>query len=118
MYRIWYWAMIDRESDGRFVASVPDLGDVVAWGETDKEAIAHVASLAAEHVRTLMDRGEKVPHQSHFSELPSHPRLKEIGRAMVAVEVARTQAGPTPPYRMRPKHQLDNSKEAESLKPN
>jgi len=27
MYRIWYWAMIDRETSGRFVASIPDLGD-------------------------------------------------------------------------------------------
>ena len=26
MYRIWYWATVDRESDGRFVASIPDLG--------------------------------------------------------------------------------------------
>ena len=28
MYRIWYWAMIERESDGRFIASIPDLGDL------------------------------------------------------------------------------------------
>ena len=33
MYRIWYWAMIDRGSDGRFIASVPDLGDLAAYGE-------------------------------------------------------------------------------------
>ena len=25
MYRIWFWALIDRESNGRFVASIPDL---------------------------------------------------------------------------------------------
>src|SRR5260370_5633691 len=25
MYRIWYWAMIDRESDGRFIASIRTL---------------------------------------------------------------------------------------------
>jgi predicted RNase H-like HicB family nuclease len=66
MYRIWYWAMIGRESNGRFVASVPDLGDVAAWGETDKDAIAHVASLAAERVRTLVDRGEQVPPKAIF----------------------------------------------------
>ena len=30
MYRIWYWAMISRENDGRFVASIPDLGDLAA----------------------------------------------------------------------------------------
>src|SRR5262245_20274559 len=97
MYRIWYWAMIDRESNGRFVASVPDLGDVAAWGETEKDAVAHVASLAAEHVRILVERGEKVPQQSHFSELPSHIRSREIGHAIISVEVTRVQAWPVPP---------------------
>jgi hypothetical protein len=23
MYRVWYWATVDRESDGRFTASIP-----------------------------------------------------------------------------------------------
>ena len=27
MYRIWYWAVIDLERGGRFIASIPDLGD-------------------------------------------------------------------------------------------
>ena len=47
MYRIWYWAMISRENDGRFVASIPDLGDLAAYGDTDKDAVAHVTDLAA-----------------------------------------------------------------------
>src|SRR5262245_4622476 len=38
MYRIWYWATIDRESDGRFIASIPDLGDLAAYGDSDKDA--------------------------------------------------------------------------------
>jgi hypothetical protein len=37
--RVWYWAMIDRESDGRFVASIPDLWDLAAYGETDKDGL-------------------------------------------------------------------------------
>jgi|HubBroStandDraft_6_1064221.scaffolds.fasta_scaffold260226_2 hypothetical protein len=36
MYKIWYWAMIDRESNGRFIASIPDLGDLAAYGENDE----------------------------------------------------------------------------------
>jgi hypothetical protein len=47
MYRIWYWAMISRENDGRFVASIPDLGGLAAYGDTDKDAVAHVTDLAA-----------------------------------------------------------------------
>jgi hypothetical protein len=46
MYRIWYWATIDRESDGRFVANIPDLGDLAAYGTWDKDAVAHVTDLA------------------------------------------------------------------------
>ena len=48
MYRIWYWTMIDRQTDGRFVASIPDLGDLAAYGVTDKDAVAHVTDLARE----------------------------------------------------------------------
>ena len=31
MYRVWYWAMIDRENDGRFIASIPILA---TWQHT------------------------------------------------------------------------------------
>ena len=51
MYRVWYWAIVDRETDGRFIASIPDLGDLAAYGDTDKDAVAHVTDLAAERVR-------------------------------------------------------------------
>ena len=50
MYRVWYWAMIDRENDGRFIASIPDLGDLAAYGKNEKDAVAHVAELAADHM--------------------------------------------------------------------
>ena len=57
MYRIWYWAMIDRETNGRFVASIPDLGDLAAYGDTDKDAVAHVTELARESVQPLSRAG-------------------------------------------------------------
>jgi hypothetical protein len=40
MYSIWYWATIDREYDGRFIASMPDLWDLAAYGAMDKEVVA------------------------------------------------------------------------------
>jgi hypothetical protein len=55
MYRVWYWAMVDREHDGRFIASIPDLGDLAAYGENEKDAVAHVATLAADHVRAIVE---------------------------------------------------------------
>ena len=61
MYRVWYWAMIDRESDGRFIVSIPDLDDLAAYSHTDKDAVAHVTELAAERVRSAVDDGQPVP---------------------------------------------------------
>jgi predicted RNase H-like HicB family nuclease len=101
MYRIWYWATIDRESDGRFIASIPDLGDLAACGDTDKDAVAHVTELAGERVRAVVDDGQAVPPRRHSSEMPSHiRRSKEVGRAIIQVEVGRREAWPTPPYHM------------------
>jgi predicted RNase H-like HicB family nuclease len=100
MYRIWYWAMIDREHDGRFVASIPDLGDLAAYGENEKDAVAHVAVLAADHVRALVEPGQAAPPRRQCSEMPSHVRSKEVGRAIIPVEVGRREAWPTPPYHM------------------
>jgi predicted RNase H-like HicB family nuclease len=100
MYRIWYWAMIDRESDGRFMASIPDLGDLTAYGDTDKDAVAHVTDLARERVRAAVEGGEPIPRRRQFTEMPSLIRSKEVGRAIIPVEVERRVAWPTPPYRI------------------
>jgi predicted RNase H-like HicB family nuclease len=100
MYRIWFWAMIERESDGRFVARIPDLGDLAAYGDTDKDAVAHVTGLARESVRATVESGQPIPLRRHYNEMPSYLRSKEIGRAIIPVEVERGAAWPTPPYQM------------------
>ena len=92
--------MIDRESDGRFVASIPDLGDLAAYGDTDKDAVAHVTDLARDTVRATVESGHPVPPRRHYNEMPSFLRSKEIGRAIIPVEVERGVAWPTPPYQM------------------
>ena len=100
MYRVWYWAMIDRENDGRFVASIPDLGDLAAYGNTYKDAVAHVTVLAGERVRAAVDDGQAVPQRRPFREMPSYTRAKEVARALIPVEVDRRAAWPTPPYHL------------------
>jgi predicted RNase H-like HicB family nuclease len=87
MYRIWYWAEVDRESDGRFIASIPDLEGLSAWGANEKDAVAHVSKLAAEHVRTLVASGEPVPRARPAAELPRTHDVNRIGRAMISVHV-------------------------------
>lgn len=101
MYRIWYWATIDRESDGRFVAHIPDLGDLAAYGHSDKDAVAHVTDLARQQVRTAVEAGQPAPPRRQFNEMPSHLH-KELGRAIIPVEVERHAAGLAPPYHMAP----------------
>jgi predicted RNase H-like HicB family nuclease len=99
MYRVWYWAIIDRENDGRFIASIPDLWDLAAYGDTDKDAIAHATELASERVRAALDDGQQVPPRRQCSELPGHIRgTNEVGRAIIPVEVGRREAWPNPPY--------------------
>jgi predicted RNase H-like HicB family nuclease len=85
MDSIWYWTVLDRESDG-FIASVPDLGDLAAYGATEKEAVAHVAERAAEYVRALVESGKPVPRARHATEMPSDVQPK-ISRAMISVKV-------------------------------
>jgi predicted RNase H-like HicB family nuclease len=92
---VWYWAILDRESDG-FVASIPDLGNLAAYGANQKAAVAHVAERAAEHVRALEEGGQPVPHARQASEMPSTLQAK-IGRAMISVPVGRAVAKPGSP---------------------
>lgn len=52
---------IEREDDGRWLAEIPDLPGVLAYGGTPAEAVARVKALA---LRTLADRvehGEAIP---------------------------------------------------------
>ena len=47
---------VDREDDGRWIAEVPDLPGVMAYGESRDQAIAHAEALA---LRVLADRLEQ-----------------------------------------------------------
>ncbi len=52
---------LEQEEDGRWIAEIPDLAGVMAYGATPEEVRAKVEALA---LRTLADRlehGETVP---------------------------------------------------------
>jgi predicted RNase H-like HicB family nuclease len=91
------WAMVDRKHDGRFIASIPDLGDLAAYGENEKDAIAHVAVLAGDHVRALVESGQAAPRARQAAQLPSAIRSKEVGRSLIPVGVGRAAAKPGTP---------------------
>ena len=52
---------IELEEDGRFLASVPDLPGVMAYGNTEDEAIRKAKSIALQVLADMIESGEDVP---------------------------------------------------------
>jgi predicted RNase H-like HicB family nuclease len=52
---------VDRETDGRFIAEVPDLPGVLAYGSTRDEAIARAQALALRVLADRLENGEPAP---------------------------------------------------------
>ena len=75
---IWYWAILVRERDG-FIARIPDLGDLAAYGAVEKDAVAHVAKRAGEHVRALEESGQPVPRPRQALKCPPLFKPKSAG---------------------------------------
>ena len=48
----------ERESDGRWIAEVPDLPGTLAYGASEDEAIAKVQALALRVVADRLEHGE------------------------------------------------------------
>jgi len=52
---------IEREDDGRILASVPDLPGVMAYGVDEREAVRKVKSIALQVLADMIESGEDVP---------------------------------------------------------
>jgi predicted RNase H-like HicB family nuclease len=52
---------VEREDDGRILASVPDLPGVMAYGETEDAAIRKVKTIALQVLADMIESGEEVP---------------------------------------------------------
>lgn len=52
---------LDREEDGRVLASVPDLPGVMAYATTPEEAVRKVKALALQVLAEMIESGEDVP---------------------------------------------------------
>lgn len=62
---------IEREKDGRWIAEVPDLPGVMAYGQTRKTAIAKVESLALRVIADRLDHGEANPELRELFAVPA-----------------------------------------------
>ena len=52
---------VEREKDGRWIAEVPELPGVMAYGKTQAQALAKVEALALRVIADRLDHGEGVP---------------------------------------------------------
>ena len=52
---------IERETDGRWLAEVPDLSGVMTYGKTRDESMAHVKALALRVLAERLEHGETAP---------------------------------------------------------
>jgi predicted RNase H-like HicB family nuclease len=52
---------IEREEDGRFIAEVPDLPGVLAYGETREQAVVRAQALALRVLADRLEHGEPAP---------------------------------------------------------
>jgi predicted RNase H-like HicB family nuclease len=58
---------IDRETDGRWIAEVPNLPGVLVYCPTRDEAMAHAKALALRVVANRVENGEALPDLSNIS---------------------------------------------------
>lgn len=62
---------VEREDDGRWLAEVPDIPGVLAYGSTREEAIERVQALSLRVLADRLDHGEPVPQMgSVFAVTP------------------------------------------------
>ena len=52
---------VEREDDGRWLAEIPELPGVMAYGQTREEAISREKALALRVLADRLEHGESVP---------------------------------------------------------
>lgn len=62
---------IERESDGRWIAEIPDLPGVMAYGDTRAAAVAKAETLALRVIADRMEHGEIVPELGELFAVPA-----------------------------------------------
>lgn len=62
---------VEREEDGRWIAEVPELAGVMAYGKTRAEAITCVETLALRVMADRVEHGEDIPQIREVFALPA-----------------------------------------------
>lgn len=62
---------IDREDDGRWIAEIPEMPGVMAYGESRQEAITKVEALTLRLIADRIDHGERIPELNDMFAVPA-----------------------------------------------
>lgn len=62
---------LEREDDGRWIAEVPELPGVMAYGGTRTEALNRAEALALRVIADRLDNGEAVPELDELFAVPA-----------------------------------------------
>ena len=62
---------IDQEADGRWIAVVPDLSGVMAYGDSREQAISRAEALALRVIADTIDHGEHIPELEGMFSVPA-----------------------------------------------
>ncbi len=52
---------IEKETDGRWIAEIPELPGVMVYGQTKEDALAKVEVLALRVIADRLENSEKIP---------------------------------------------------------
>jgi predicted RNase H-like HicB family nuclease len=61
-----YTLLLEQETDGRWLAEVPELPGVLAYGSTCEEAAVKAETLALRVLADRLEHGEARPHSIKF----------------------------------------------------
>ncbi|MCX7003045.1 MAG: type II toxin-antitoxin system HicB family antitoxin [bacterium] len=62
---------IEREEDGRWIAEVPDIPGVMAYGATRQDAVAKVEALALRIIADKLEHSESIPELDELFAVPA-----------------------------------------------
>ena len=62
---------IEQEEDGRWLTEIPDLPGVMAYGQTQAEAVAKVKALALRVMADRLEHGEVIPELVDVFSVPA-----------------------------------------------
>jgi predicted RNase H-like HicB family nuclease len=62
---------IEKEDDGRWLAEIPDIPGVMAYGQTQAEAVAKVKALALRVMADRLEHGEAIPELLEVFSAPA-----------------------------------------------